>query len=132
MSDKTRTSKSPFDFSVDFESIFGEVFGKPKSKLFGAMNIFIEGSDRIIEICLPGALKRDIKVSVKDNLLIVDVNTQKPQRKYISEEIGIGPIRREVKLGQGYGEEISSTFDGGMLKIVLKHKPTKEKTVEIC
>ncbi len=130
--------KSPeFDFGIDFNNIFGDLFsGRYKTvSAFGAMDIYDGEELAVIEVCLPGILKSDIEVAIKNHILTVKANAPKdPEgRKYHSQEIKKQSVERRVEIkGDSYDEDhVASYYDNGILKIVLPKKTPKERTVDI-
>jgi len=84
----------------------------------------------IIEFELAGMDKKDIKLSLKDSVLILEGETKKSKdeksKDYIRKEIYSGKFKRVIKLPNNIqSDKVDSKFENGVLTVTI---PKKEKT----
>lgn len=90
----------------------------------------------LLEMELPGINKEDIKVSVIDNILKVEVehNLEKnsEDEKLIQRERSYGKYSRSFRINNIDSEHIEANFKDGLLKLSInKTKEDTEKLIEV-
>lgn len=100
----------------------------------GVMNTDIKENEKsyIFEIDLPGFDKNDIKVSTKDEYLVIEASKEKVEEnkddKYIRRERMYGTYSRKFYIGNIQTEELNAKYENGILSILVP-KTGKEKQI---
>jgi HSP20 family protein len=92
-----------------------------------------------IEAEIPGVEKKDLKISVQDNVLTISGEKKKEEEKkgknYYRSERVYGSFTRSMTLPEDVNvEKVDAKFEEGILKITLEkleQKPVKEKLIDI-
>ena len=113
-----------FDFNSDFH---------PR------MDISEDEKHVYIEAEIPGVEKKDLKISVQDNVLTISGEKKKEEEKkgknYYRSERVYGSFTRSMTLPEDVNvEKVDAKFEEGILKITLEkleQKPVKEKLIDI-
>ena len=94
----------------------------------------LKKSDEIfeMEIAVPGFTKKDLKIEVKDDLLIIQGERLKKEsyseKDYILREFENNTLRRVFKLAKGIGhEKITATCENGILRLTFIDVPKEEE-----
>jgi HSP20 family protein len=99
--------------------------------LFPDANIIENGKDYEIELAVPGLERKDIKVEVENNTLIVSAEKEEEKKtedkNYRSREFSYNSFYRSFSLPENLKvDNINAEYHNGVLKITL---PKKEVTV---
>ena len=101
-------------------------------------NVLENENDFRIELSVPGFTKEDIKINIEKNVLSIRSEKNKEQEKaadYVSREFGTRNFERKFILSRNVNaENISATFNNGILEIILpkKEEVVEKKSVEIA
>ena len=93
----------------------------------------IEENDKfVIKADLPGMEKKDISVTLVDDLLTIkgERSTEKEEKgkSFYRQECHYGKIQRTIRLpAEVESDKIEAALDKGVLKITLKKNPAKKK-----
>ncbi len=92
-------------------------------------DIYEKDNKYYIEMDIPGFDKKDVKIEIKNDYLIISAEKQEDveenDKNYIRRERNYGKYERSFALGEVDSENIDAEFKDGMLKIVI---PKKEET----
>ena len=93
------------------------------------VNAIEEENSYLLEVAVPGYDKKDIKLRVDSNRLIISSDSeQKAGDEYLRREFSTGKFERSFELPEGIvSENISASYENGILSVLI---PKKEK-VEI-
>ncbi len=147
---------NPFDYENSFHHHCGHFFKNAFEK-FGndrrnewyekfqnffagkkAANITDQGDSFIIELFAAGLIKSNFKVEVRDDVLTIrySESNKKEDKKYVLREYKLVSFERRFQLNNRVlTENISATYQDGVLSIILKknpetNQPEQEITVE--
>ena len=89
-----------------------------------------------IDVDLPGVKKEDIKIDVKDNMLIVsgerDLKEEVKEEDYYRVETSFGKFSRSFTLPDNIDKEnIDASAENGVLEVVVPKLKSKENTRKI-
>jgi HSP20 family protein len=93
--------------------------------------------DILIRAELPGVEKKDINISIADNILTLEASMSKEEKEekaeYYHQEICSGSYRRTFELPAAVKEaEAKATFQNGVLELTLpKTEKTKRATIKV-
>jgi HSP20 family protein len=129
-------------FNNDIDHWFGSLFDSPVfrgSDVDFAPSVDIENTDDHLTLTfeLPGMVKDDIKVSLKDNLLTVsgrrEFKTDEKSDNYIRREIRSGSFSRSFTLPELVDSgKITADYKSGLLEVRIgKLEEVKPKEVEV-
>jgi len=97
----------------------------------------LSGTDEVTYyVCLPGVKKLDIKVRAEGNSLEIVAKRESPfiRNKVTTGEIAYGVIKRTIDMGNLFlhsQEQISSSYEDGMLVLQVSRNPSGKINVEI-
>lgn len=100
-------------------------------------DIYEKDSKYHIEMDIPGFDKKDVKIEIKNDYLIISAEKQEDfeekDKNYIRRERNYGKYERSFALGEVDSENIDAEFKDGMLKIVIpkKEETNNQKFIEI-
>lgn len=108
----------PFSHNKLMDKIFNNnIAFSPTSRA----NVYKNENGTILELIVPGIDKKDIDISIEENLLVITFKTE-----------GDEPIKRTFKLGYKVDEDkISASLDKGILRIVLPKLVEEKKSTKI-
>lgn len=116
-----------------FDSLLDDMFPNPRSKAD-----IIDHNDKIEIVAeIPGFSKEEVSLNLKDNVLSIKAEKDKPENskdiKYISQELIHSSFDRSFKLSDDFElSKIKATFTNGLLHVdILKKKPEKPKKIKI-
>ena len=141
---------APFD---EIDRVFGEYFnrnllrpfrGTKMDDLWGtyemrspSMDMIDNDNEIIFRAELPGVDKKDLDVSVSDNLLTIKGTSEKESEKekdnYYSSEIRKGSFCRSVSLPNNVdGSKVEANFKNGLLELTIpKVSKSRRKTITV-
>lgn len=102
-----------------------------------SVDILNREEDFLIKAELPGVEKKDIKISLVNNMLTLEASMDKEEKEekgeYYRQEICSGVFRRTIDLPELVKEEeAKATFKNGILELVVpKVKKAKRTTVKV-
>ena len=146
MSSKDIKSYDPFDriFNLreDFDDIVKDFFAGfsnigANRGVYPLLDIKEDKEKYTIDVEIPGIDKKDLKISVKkDNLIIQGEKNEEKKREeesYLRVERSYGNFMRSVKLPTEINQsQISAKYNNGIVKIILpKIKKEKAKEVQV-
>ncbi|MCE3225648.1 MAG: heat-shock protein [Bacteroidetes bacterium] len=126
-------------FFPEFPSLFDDFFtrdminfAKPTNNHLPAVNVKETDKAYSIEVAVPGMDKKDFKIELKNNLLVISAKKENKQEeksedgKYVRKEFGFQSFTRSFTLPEKSveGENISANYTDGILNITI---PKKEK-----
>lgn len=131
-----------FDLRKGFDNIVRDFFTgfsnlSVNRGVYPPLDIKEDNGKYIIEMEVPGIEKKDIKISVKKNNLIIQGQKREEKKKkeesYLCVERSYGKFRRSLSLSMEVDEsKIKAKYDNGVLRVALpKTKKEKAKEVEI-
>lgn len=94
-------------------------------------------NEYMIEVDLPGLTKKDITINCHDNVLTIEGERKKEEKKeqpgYLRSERYFGTFKRSIMLPASIvDDKIKATFKDGILKVnIPKAEKSKRKTVSI-
>lgn len=102
-------------------------------------DIYEKGGDYHIEMDIPGFTKNEISVETKDGYLTIaaekkgEKNDEDKEKNYIRRERTYGKYERTFYLGDLDEDNISASFENGMLKLTVPKKEVQDtkKVIEI-
>lgn len=100
-------------------------------------DIYEKDNKYYIEMDIPGFDKKDVKIEIKNDYLIISAEKQEDfeekDKNYIRRERNYGKYERSFALGEVDSENIDAEFKDGMLKIVIpkKEETNNQKFIEI-
>ncbi|MFQ5867817.1 MAG: Hsp20/alpha crystallin family protein [bacterium] len=120
-----------FGFLPRMRSIFGD------SKWAPAVDVVEEADRFVVKADLPGLEKDDVKVSVEDDVLLIqgEKKTEKETKKddYYYSERTYGSFYRSIPLPASVtGDKVKASYKKGVLEVSLpKSEQTKSKQIDI-
>ena len=102
-----------------------------------SVDILDREEDFLIKAELPGVEKKDIKISIVNNMLTLEASMDKEEKEekgeYYRREICSGMFRRTIDLPEPVKEEeAKATFKNGILELVVpKVAKAKRTTVKV-
>lgn len=88
----------------------------------------------LLKINVPGVKKEDVKISLKEGYLLVEVkleNEFEENDKFIYQERRVGEYSRSYNVGDEVSQEdISAGLENGVLTITIKKSEPKEKKAQ--
>lgn len=112
----------------EFENLVNQFFGVPESN--PKTNWSVTDENHIFEMALAGMDKKDIKISVDGEYLIVESERESKNVNHWSYQ----SFSKKIYLGDSVNQgKITSTMENGMLKIIIpkREKDTKKRLIEI-
>ena len=114
-----------FGLFDEFNNLFSDALGKDMKT-----NILEEDDKYVVTSEVPGVDKKNIKIDVSDNTLVININkkTDKKETKtnYLVKEISESNVSRSFYLDDMDANNITAKMDNGILTItVLKNKEIK-------
>lgn len=138
---------NPLSMAEKIDRIFDDMFtgfpAFPKTGMLEAafipkIDIAEHEKDYSISVELPGIDKKDIKLSINENNLVIEGEKKDEKEEktsnYYHVERSFGSFRRVIPLGAGVDEEkIDADFANGLLKITIPKNEvaTKKKLIDI-
>ena len=131
-----------FDLREDFDDIVKDFFAgfsnmSASRGVYPLLDIKEDKEKYTIDVEIPGIEKKDLKISVKkDNLIIQGEKKEikkKEEESYLRVERSYGNFMRSVKLPTEINQEqITAKYNNGVIKIVLpKTKTDKANEVQV-
>ena len=94
-------------------------------------DIIERGDSYLLKVNIPGVKKEDVKISLHDEYLTVNVKYHEEidkNEKYLYQERRVGEYTRSYNVGKGVNDEdVNATIEDGVLKITIKKVESKEK-----
>lgn len=94
-------------------------------------DIIEKGDSYLLKVNIPGVKKEDVKVSLHDEYLTINVKYKEEiekNDKYLYQERRFGEYTRSYNVGRGVkDEDIHASIEDGVLKITIKKVDHKEK-----
>ena len=88
----------------------------------------------LLKINVPGVKKEDVKISLKEGYLLVEVKLENEfdeNDKFIYQERRVGEYSRSYNVGEEVSQEdISAGLENGVLTITIKKSAPKEKKAQ--
>jgi len=123
------------EFFNDGWSLFDDVVPAKGLSHFTPLGDVIETDDAFnVEIMLPGFEKKEIKMEVEDNSLIIEAERKKSEEKYNRVESHFGKFRKSYTLPDYVDvEAIDAKYKNGVLKVTIPKVEEKigSKLIEI-
>lgn len=130
------------DLKGDFDGIIRDFFsGFPNINagrgVYPPLDIKEDKDKYIIDLDIPGVDKKDLKISVKKEKLIIEGEKKEKkkteQESYLRVERSYGKFMRSISLPMEVNQsKIAAKYNSGVLRIVLpKTKKNKVKEVEV-
>ncbi len=99
---------------------------------YPSMNQIEDENSYKVEFSLPGLEKKDIKIEVRDNYLVISGEKKKQDIKYLVKEISTGKFNRNIYLTDDINKDkIKAEMKNGILTIEL-YKKEEKKPKEIA
>ncbi|MFH1597524.1 MAG: Hsp20/alpha crystallin family protein [Patescibacteria group bacterium] len=120
----------------EFGSMF-EDFMPQRGNFIPALDVYQDKNNVIVETPLVGIDPDKINISVENDVLTIEGNTEKKtevdDKKYYRKEIRTGSFHRAVALPTAVnGEKAEASYAEGVLKIVIpKEERAKKKTIKV-
>jgi HSP20 family protein len=126
-------------FFPEFPSLFDDFFSrdfinfsKPAMNTLPAVNVKESDAAFNLEVAVPGMDKKDFKVELKQNTLVISAKKEDKQEeksedgKYVRKEFGFQSFTRSFTIPEKLvdGEKIEASYKDGILNITI---PKKEK-----
>jgi HSP20 family protein len=136
-------TRSLVDFTNTIDSIFNKFFeGEEESSVYRfdpAMDVEETGKEFKLTAELPGMDKKDVNISIKDDVLTISGEKKEEKKKeesdYYRSERVFGKFQRSFRLPEIVEEDkIEAEFKNGILNVTIpksKETVTKEKQIEI-
>lgn len=129
-------------FSGNIRRIFDDFAGQESENnllLNPRIDITEDKNVLTIEAEIPGVDKKDLKITVQDNILTIEGEKKKEEEKkekfYYKSERLFGSFKRSLTLPKGVNsEKVSAKFENGILRIQLdkfQQENSKQKSIEI-
>ena len=124
-------SMFPNSNRVDFPTFFNDVFDRfltdEKATWMPAVNIIERENDYKIDLAVPGLDKKDFKIEVENNLLVVSGERKEEKMeekdKVTKREFHYGSFKRSFSLPEIANEEkITATYNNGVLSVSIAKK----------
>ena len=122
---------------LNTDDFFSDDFFIGESNL-PAMNVKEHDGDFEIELAVPGFDKKDIEVSVKDNILEVcaekKIEKEEKKEEYTRREFSYDSFRRSMQLPSSIDDskDVKATYKSGILTLGLQKKgEAKEKPKKV-
>jgi HSP20 family protein len=119
----------------EMDSLFGSLAGMREGWV-PPLDVYEKEGEMVIRLDLPGIEKKDVKVRVLDDVLMIE-GERKLERKieeenYLCQEASYGAFTRRIALPNPVEEyEVKATFENGVLEIHVPVKAETEKPKEI-
>lgn len=139
----TRLIVSPNRMARGIDDFFNDFFSFPTFRTNGETDFvprvnIAENDERVLmEFEVPGMEKKDIKVKVKDNVLMVcgerSSKSEEKNRSYVRTEIRAGSFCRSFTLPDTVdADKIKADYKNGILELTLaKREEAKPKEIEV-
>ena len=94
-------------------------------------------SDFLVKAELPGVEKKDINITLANNMLTLEASMSKEEKEekaaYCRQEICRGTYKRTIQLPEAVKEsEAKATFENGILELTIpKMEKTKRSTIKV-
>jgi HSP20 family protein len=124
-------------FSLMAQPLFGMEEGTGREMRSPSMDIYEEGDELVVKAELPGIDKKDLNITLNDNVLTISGNKKHEQKvekeHYHQVERSYGSFRRSPHLpAEVDDEKVSAAFADGILEVRLtKTEKAKQKKIEI-
>lgn len=102
-----------------------------------SVDVIDRENEILVKAELPGVDKKDINISLANNILTIEASMSKEEKEekeeYYHQEICRGSYRRSLELPAGVKEEeAKATFTNGILELTLpKSEKTKKSTITV-
>lgn len=104
-----------------------------------AINISENKKDYEIEIALPGFDKKDVKIEIEDNVLVIssekEIENKKSKKNWLKHEYSYSSFERRIPLPEGADEnKITAKMKNGILTVKTGKKEgfeTVQKKIEV-
>ena len=127
----------PFNLLEEVEAMAREIFDGERSSFCTSLDVYREKDELIVKAELPGIKKKDLDISLEDDMLTIKAEKKKEKvtedaTYYISER-RFGQYSRTIALPFHVdAEKISATFKKGLLEVRLpKSEEAETKHIEI-
>lgn len=108
-----------------FEDWFKTPFSSFKSPSLQT-NVKAKDDRYLLEIEIPGFKKEDIKLSLENGYLTVEVEKEQTNENYIRKERAYGKMSRSFYIGDITIEEVKANYNNGILLVEVPKEQTKE------
>lgn len=120
-----------FGLFDEFNNLFSDALGKDMKT-----NILEEDDKYVVTSEVPGVDKKNIKIDVSDNTLVININKKSDKKEaktnYLVKEISESNVSRSFYLDDMDENNVTAKMDNGILTItVLKNKEIKSGTKKI-
>lgn len=124
----------------DMDKDFADMLPAVRGSKFGftpAVDVYEDKNDIIVETQLAGINPDDVKISIENNNLIINGESEKKseidEKNYYRKEIRRGSFYRSISLpSKVMGDDAKAVAEDGVLKITIpKAAETKAKTIKI-
>ena len=140
----------PFKFPTLTDELFDTSFFGPRPLDFNggfmgsdwamnvpSVNIAEHDKDFMIELAAPGLEKKDFKIEVENDMIMISAEKQEEKKEekknFIRKEFSYNSFKRSFRLPENcLYDKIDAKYEHGVLKLLLPkkevtmHKPTKE------
>ena len=140
--------RDPFAGLVGIRRLVDRFFGDPFFGFHGyaaptyhanpiPVDVTADEKQVVIRASLPGVKPEDVKVSIEDNRLAIDGQSQSDKEsetdRYVLRERYAGAFQRRLTLPQGLrGDDAEAHFENGVLTLTIPRVPAIEpKTIEV-
>ena len=121
-----------------FDSVFGDLFSDSYQPVSGfpQIDIYEEGSKLFLEASVAGFDKKDIKITVKENVLTITgekkLSANKEERTFFKRERLTESFQRSFRLPKNAKTtEIKAETKDGLLKVTIEQETKEENVAEI-
>ncbi|MDD2462654.1 MAG: Hsp20/alpha crystallin family protein [Desulfobulbus sp.] len=110
---------------------------KPFEGKSPSVDVIDRDGDLLVKAELPGVDKKDISLTIADNVLTLEAKIEKEEKEekeqYYRREISRGAFKRVIQLPTAVKEEeAKASFKNGILELILpKVEKTKRATIEV-
>jgi len=126
-------------FDRFFEDFRLDTFKEPFRQDFPKIDVTETESDIQVVADLPGLDKKDIEISISDNIMTLhgkkENSIEEKKQNYYRRELSYGSFRREIVLpAEVEAEKVDASLNNGILKIFVPKKvdsKRKSKKIEI-
>lgn len=123
----------------DIDSMFNDFFNEPFMGIVGASSIKADIKENenefVIDAEIPGVVKEDIKLDLKNDRLTISVErteeSKEEKNNYIRRERRYGSTSRSFFVQNVKTEDVSAKYENGILTIVLPKSETKKLSSRI-
>ena len=114
---------------IDF---YGDLLSSRNNHQFNC-DIYEKDDKYYVVVDLPGFKKEDIKLSLKNGYLEINVSRKEEEndKKYLRKERKLYNVSRSFYLGRVDDETVTASYNDGVLEIIVSKEKEMKKNIEI-